>query len=90
MWAKKQSKTELFETTPVFQALTIMAVPTIISQLIVLIYNLADTWFIGQTDDPYMVAAAALVSTVFLMITGLSNLFGVGGGNLVVQLLGSI
>ena len=65
-----------------------MAVPTIISQLIVLIYNLADTWFIGQTDDPYMVAAAALVSTVFLMITGLSNLFGVGGGNLVVQLLG--
>ena len=88
MWAKKQSKTELFETTPVFQALTIMAVPTIISQLIVLIYNLADTWFIGQTADPYMVAAAALVSTVFLMITGLSNLFGVGGGNLVVQLLG--
>ena len=88
MWAKKQSKTELFETTPVFQALTIMAVPTIISQLIVLIYNLADTWFIGQTDDPYMVAAAALVSTVFLMSTGLSNLFGVGGGNLVVQLLG--
>ena len=88
MWAKKQSKTELFETTPVFQALTIMAVPTIISQLIVLIYNLADTWFIGQTDDPYMVAATALVSTVFLMITGLSNLFGVGGGNLVVQLLG--
>ena len=57
-----------------------MAVPTIISQLIVLIYNLADTWFIGQTDDPYMVAAAALVSKVFLMITGLSNLFGVGGG----------
>ena len=88
MWAKKQSKTELFETTPVFRALTIMAVPTIISQLIVLIYNLADTWFIGQTDEPYMVAAAALVSTVFLMITGLSNLFGVGGGNLVVQLLG--
>ena len=88
MWAKKQSKTELFETTPVLQALTIMAVPTIISQLIVLIYNLADTWFIGQTDEPYMVAAAALVSTVFLMITGLSNLFGVGGGNLVVQLLG--
>ena len=62
MWAKKQSKTELFETTPVFQALTIMAVPTIISQLIVLIYNLADTWFIGQTDDPYMVAAAAIWS----------------------------
>ena len=47
---------------PVSSVIPKMAVPTIISQLIVLIYNLADTWFIGQTDDPYMVAAAALYS----------------------------
>ena len=66
-----------------------MAIPTIISQLIALIYNIADTWFIGQTDNPYMVAAASLVATVFLMTAGVSNLFGVGGGSLVVRLLGS-
>ncbi len=85
----RESKTELFESAPVFRALMVMAVPTVISQLIVLIYNMADTWFIGRTDDPYMVAASSLVATVFLMITGLANLFGVGGGNLVVRLLGS-
>ena len=65
-----------------------MAIPTIISQLIALVYNVADTWFIGQTDNPYMVAASALVLTVFLMTTGIANLFGVGGGSLVVRLLG--
>ncbi|MBO5460719.1 MAG: polysaccharide biosynthesis C-terminal domain-containing protein [Ruminococcus sp.] len=66
-----------------------MAIPTIISQLITLIYNIADTWFIGQTGNPYMVAASSLVLTVFLMTTAVANLFGVGGGSLVVRLLGS-
>ena len=79
---------EIFETWPVPRALAKMAVPTIISQLIALVYNVADTWFIGQTNNPYMVAASALVLTVFLMTTGIANLFGVGGGSLVVRLLG--
>ncbi|MBQ9212253.1 MAG: MATE family efflux transporter [Clostridia bacterium] len=81
-------KTELFERMPVSKALTRMAIPTIISQLITLIYNMADTWFIGRTGNPYMVAASSLVLTVFLMAGALGNLFGVGGGSLVVRLLG--
>lgn len=79
---------EIFETRPVPRALAKMAIPTIISQLITLVYNVADTWFIGQTNNPYMVAASSLVLTVFLMTTGIANLFGVGGGSLVVRLLG--
>ena len=74
---------------PVPAALTKMAIPTIVSQLITLIYNMADTWFIGQTNNPYMVAASSLVLTVFMMTVALSNLFGVGGGTLTVRLLGS-
>ena len=81
-------KTELFESAPVPRALMTMAVPTIISQLIALVYNMADTWFIGRTNNPYMVAASSLVLTVFLMTGALSNLFGVGGGSLMVRLLG--
>ena len=69
-------------------ALMKMAVPTVVSQLITLIYNIADTWFIGRTKNPYMVGASSLVLTVFLVATALSNLFGVGGGSLVVRLLG--
>ena len=66
-----------------------MAIPSVVSQLITLFYNVADTWFIGQTDNPYMVAAASLVATIFLMTAAVSNLFGAGGGALVVRLLGS-
>lgn len=79
---------EVFETRPVPSALARMAVPTIVSQMITLIYNIADTWFIGQTNNPYMVAASSLVLTIYLMITAIANLFGVGGGNLVVRLIG--
>lgn len=85
----KQNKNDMFEKMPVPAALAKMAIPTVISQLITLIYNIADTWFIGQTDNPYMVAASSLVLTVFLMTSALANLFGVGGGSLVVRLLGS-
>ena len=86
---QKNDKIDIFENKPILQALAIMAIPTIISQLITLIYNIADLWFIGQTDNPYMVAATALVATIFLMATAVANVFGVGGGNLVVRLIGS-
>lgn len=89
MNSSDNNKSALFETTAVPAALAIMAVPTVISQLITLIYNIADTWFIGQTKNPYMVAASSLVLTIFLMTTALANLFGVGGGSLVVRLLGA-
>ena len=84
-----RDRTEIFETMPVPKALAVMAIPTIISQIITLIYNMADTWFIGMTDNPYMVAATSLVGTVYLLTAGVANLFGVGGGSLVVRLMGS-
>lgn len=85
---EKNNKIDIFENKPVPQALATMAIPAIISQLIALFYNVADMWFIGQTDNPYMVAAASLVATIFLMTAAVSNLFGAGGGALVVRLLG--
>ena len=84
----RNDKTALFETVPVGKALLTMAIPTIISQLITMIYNLADTFFIGLTNDPYKVAAASVVSVLFFMLTSLANLFGVGGGSLMSRLLG--
>lgn len=84
----KNDKTELFETMPVGKALLTMAVPTIVSQLITMIYNLADTFFIGMSNDPYKVAAASVVGVLFFMLNALANLFGVGGGSLLSRLLG--
>ena len=84
----QNNKTELFEHMPVGKALLTMAIPTIISQMITMVYNIADTLFIGMTNDPYKVAAASLVSVLFFMLNSLSNLFGVGGGSLLSRLLG--
>ena len=84
----KNTKTELFETMPVGRALLTMAIPTIVSQLITMIYNLADTLFIGMSEDPYKIAASSVVSVLFFMLTSLANLFGVGGGSLLSRLLG--
>ena len=83
-----KEKTAVFETMRVPKALAVMALPTVLSQLIVLLYNLADTWFIGRTNNPYMIGAASLVMALFLSMAALANLFGVGGGNLMVRQMG--
>ncbi len=79
---------DLFEKMPVAKALATLALPTIISQLITMIYNLADTFFIGSTDDPYKVAASSVAFVLVFAMNCLSNLFGVGGGSLISRLLG--
>ena len=85
----REDKRELFENTPVPRALASMAVPTIISQLINLVYNMVDAFFIGRTGNSYMMAATTLTLTLVLMSVAFSNLFGIGGGSLVARLLGA-
>ena len=79
----------LFEEMPVPQALATMAVPTVISQLIVLIYNMADTFYIGRTNNPYMVAGAALILPIFNVCIAVANIAGTGGGTLIARLMGA-
>ena len=81
-------KQKLFESMKPSKALAIMALPTIASQLIILLYNLADTWFIGRTNNPYMIGASSLALTIYLAAAALANVFGVGGGTLMVRLIG--
>ena len=79
---------QVFREYPVPKALRVMVVPAVISQLIVLIYNMADTFYVGQTDNPYMIAATSLILPVFNISLCLSGLAGVGGGALISRLLG--
>ncbi|MDE6312705.1 MAG: hypothetical protein K2M46_03655 [Lachnospiraceae bacterium] len=62
----KTDKTELFTSTPVPRAVLALIIPTVISQLITVVYNMADTFFIGQLGDSNQVVAAslALISSV--------------------------
>ena len=85
---RKLSKTELFGEAPVGKALLTMAIPTVISQLINLIYNVVDAFFIGRTGNPYMMAATTITLTMFMINVSLSNLFGIGGGSHVSRLMG--
>ncbi|KIR03641.1 Multi antimicrobial extrusion protein (Na(+)/drug antiporter), MATE family of MDR efflux pump [Lachnospiraceae bacterium TWA4] len=78
----------IFEEMPIRKAVVSLAVPTVISQLIVLVYNMADTWFIGQTRDPYQVAAVTVCYPIFMLLNAIANLFGIGGGSLISRLLG--
>ena len=87
---KQLSREEaLFRTAPVGRAIAALAVPTILSQIITVIYNMADTFFIGQLGDPNQVAAATIGMPPFMILTALANLFGVGGASLISRALGA-
>ena len=79
----------IFEDMPVMQAILKLAVPTVIGQLVVLIYNLADTFYIGRADNPWMVGAASLILPFYNIAIALAGIAGVGGGTLITRLLGS-
>ncbi len=80
--------TALFEQIPVPQAVRMMALPTIFSQLIVLIYNMADTFYLGRVNNPYMVAGVSLILPIFNICLSVAGLTGMGGGALISRLLG--
>ena len=82
------SNVDLFENKKVSHAVISLAIPTIISQVITVIYNIADTFFIGQLNNPDMVAAASIVLPLFIFLNAISNLFGIGGASLISRSLG--
>ena len=85
---ERASREDIFQSLPVPSALGKMVIPAVTSQLIVLIYNMADTFFVGKTNNPYMVAGTSLILPVFNITLCLAGLAGVGGGSLIARLLG--
>ncbi len=84
----KRSGKEIFEHLPVRRAVLAQILPAIASQLVALLYSLADTYFVGRLNDPDQTAAVTVAGAVFLLLTALSNLFGIGGASLVSRKLG--
>ncbi len=84
----KRDRTEIFESIPVRRAVFMQIVPAIASQMIVLLYNLADTYFVGLLNEPSQTAAVTIGYSPFLLLTAISNLFGVGGASAVARALG--
>ncbi len=83
-----ERKQAIFETLPVKQAVLLQAMPGVASQMVTLVYNLADTYFVGLLNDPNQTAAITVAFPSFLMLTAISNLFGVGGASAIARSLG--
>lgn len=86
----KESKQALesFSSGKVSTAVFRNAIPAMAAMLMVLIYNLADTFFIGQTHDDLQVAAVSLCTPVFLLFMAMGTIFGIGGTSVISRAMG--
>ena len=78
----------LFESSPIPRAILRLALPTVIGQAILVVYNMADTFFIGLTGSDAMVSAVTVCTPAFMFLSAISNLFGVGGSSVISRALG--
>ena len=78
----------LIETTPILESIARLALPTIMGQIILVIYNKADTFFVGLTNSDEMVTAVTICMPAFMFLSAVSNLFGVGGSSVISRSLG--
>lgn len=88
MISENDKKIILFEKMPVPKAIISLSVPTILSSLVMVIYNLADTYFVGMLNDPVQNAAVTLAAPVLLAFNAVNNLFGVGSSSMMSRALG--
>ena len=85
---EENEKTLLFEKMPIPKAIAKLAVPTILSSLVMVIYNLADTYFVGMLGDSVQNAAVTLAYPMLLAFNAVNNLFGVGTSSMMSRALG--
>ena len=86
---KTTDKAELFETSPIPVAVTKLCIPTVLASLVMVLYNLADTFFVGELDSAVQNAGVTLVAPILLAFNAVNNLFGVGTSSKISRALGS-
>ena len=84
-----ESKKALFEKCGVPSAVFRLAFPTVIGQIILVVYNMADTFFVGLSGNDAMLTAVTVCMPAFMLLSAISNLFGVGGASTVARAMGS-
>lgn len=84
----KNAANEIFENDSVVKSLMDLALPTVLGQVMIVLYNMADTFFIGQTNDNVMITAVTLCMPAFMFLSAIANLFGVGGASVIARALG--
>ena len=83
-----RQKTELFESMAIPRAVMKLAIPTVLSSLVMVLYNLADTYFVGMLNNAVQNAAVTLAAPLLLAFNAVNNLFGVGSSSMMSRALG--
>lgn len=81
-------KKDLFERMPVPQAILRLALPAVLGQIILVIYNMADTFFVGLSGSDAMLSAVTVCMPAFMFLSAIANLFGIGGASLISRAMG--
>ena len=79
----------LLENASVGKAIFYLALPSVFAMMVQVIYGLTDTFFIGQTGDPNLVASVSLVLPFAMILQAIGNIFAFGGGAYISQMLGA-
>ena len=82
------NENELMGSMKVSKAVAKMAIPSVISSLVTVVYNMADTFFVGQTGDPLQVATVSLTNPIFILLMAFANMFGMGGSAVASMAMG--
>lgn len=86
--ATKEKREEIFSSYPVPKAVVILAAPSVLANIVNVIYNMADTYFVSLMEDTNATAAVSLTMPVFLFFVAFGNIFGVGGSTYISRSLG--
>ncbi|MBR2991467.1 MAG: hypothetical protein IKF51_08450 [Solobacterium sp.] len=85
----ERNSDRIFRDMPAAQAVARLAVPTVLGQIILVIYNMADTFFIGMAGSDVKITAVTVCMPAFMFLSAVSNLFGVGAEAVISRSLGS-
>lgn len=77
-----------FDTKHLYRSYFKMALPVVLGLAVTLVYNLADTFFIAQTNDTNLIAGVSLCAPVFTTLMAFGNIYGQGGSSLISRMLG--
>lgn len=82
-----EQKQNIFESSP-WRAIAGLCIPSLISIVVLMLYNMADMYFVAFTQDLRQVAAVSLAGPAFSLMMAVSTMIGNGGCTLVAQALG--
>lgn len=86
--ASKEKREKIFSSYPIPKAVAALALPCVLSNIVNVIYNMADTYFVSLMEDTNATAAVSITMPVFLFFVAFGNIFGVGGSAYISRSLG--